>query len=239
MKSLIRVSLGLLLSACWVASRASAEDVAVGLEGVEIEAIPAEEFEEEAPALEREAAPPPAFSAAPEYPKERIGGIVYEMKPAGELGKNPAPSWYGDPAKLQPNAPVLVPTERVMPAKGDEEEIAKCERIFSMIWAARTREIAVGKAGELPPGVYQWLVDHVLEFVTEMQLVCGNAARLPDEQEKNSSFVPGRPGSECRSERFLQLLEAILKRDPVVLNPHEREQLRLCSAWAILDEAVK
>lgn len=235
MRSLIKVSLGLLLSASWVTDRALAENAIVGPHGPEVEASPPEEASSQA----SNNAPPPAFSAAPEYPKDRIGGIIYEMKPAGDVGKTPPPQWYGDPKKLQPNAPVLVPTEQLLPATGDEEQIAKCERIFSMIWAARTREIAVGKVGELPPGIYRWLVDQALEFVTEMQLVCGNAARLPDEQEKNSSFVPGRPGSECRSERFLQLLEAILKRDPVVLNPHEREQLRLCSAWAILDEAVK
>ena len=103
-----------------------------------------------------------------------------------------------------------------------------------MIWAALIRYYGVGKVGDLPKGVYDYLINNLEEFNEEMQLVCGNAVRSPEDQAKAPSKVPGKPSSPCRSKEYQTLLNKILARNPVEVTGAEMKKLRQCGAWGIL-----
>lgn len=174
----------------------------------------------------------------PEIPAvpPKVQGIFYGMNPAGAV-KVPPP-WYGPKDRIQPNAPILAPTGFDMPAKGDEEAIAKCERTFSKIWAVWAREMGVGKIGEIPKGISDKLIGEVEDFIAVMGRICGRAARLPDEQG-DSSKLPGNPNSACRTPEFEKLIDQILERGEhgaaIELTANERELLRMCAGYSSLN----
>ncbi len=181
-------------------------------------------------------APPPAFGGPRDFRQTRVGGLFYSFEIYGNLGKNRV-TWLYPESGPQENAPVLVP-DSVIARRGDEEKIQECERVMAMVWAARMREVLYDKKGNIPPLSYDDILKKIPEFVVEMQLLCGNAARSREEQRKKPNYIPGKPESPCRSDNYLQLLKQILQRKPVFVSPKERKRLRKCSAWEILDEPL-